>query len=200
MLNAEVGEPVIADTRTRIEQSALQLFRSRGFVGASIREIAGGADIAIATMFHHFPTKSAILEGLLHRIVDTQQIELDHALSGLDEPTDRLRAFVTVIVVSHCLRSDESFVAETELRSLDEAIQAPIRDKRRKIQHVLRQIIEDGVTSGEYSVADPTTAGIAILTMCTSVASWYREGRGLGPAALAHEYADYALAILSRRA
>ena len=65
---------------------------------------------------------------------------------------------------------------------------------------MLRQIVEDGVRVGEYSVSDPATAGIAILTMCTSVASWYREGRGLGPDDLAEEYAQYALAIVTRRA
>lgn len=199
MTHVDAGAPVVAETSTRIEQSALALFRTRGFAGASIREISKGANIALATMFHHFENKSAILEGLLHRIVDTQREELDEALEGLEDPTERLRAYVTVIVVSHCLRSDESFVAERELRSLDEEAQVPIREKRRQIQHILREIVEDGCKSGAYQVPHPATAAIAILTMCTSVASWYRDGRGLAPDDLAEEYADYALAIVHPR-
>lgn len=184
-----------ADTSTRIEQTALQLFRERGYAGASIREISGGAGIAIATMFWHFPTKASILDHLLHRIVDQQTEEINESLDGVEDPAQQLRLFVRAVVTAHCLRSDESFVAESELRSLDHDLQAPIREKRLVIQRQLRQIIADGTEAGDFTVADPATAAVAILTMCTSVASWYRPDRGLSPDALSESYSDYALSI-----
>ncbi len=184
-----------ADTSTRIEQTALQLFRERGYAGASIRDISSGAGIAIATMFWHFPTKSAILDRLLHRIVEQQTTEIDALLKGIQEPAQQLRLFVRAVVTAHCLRSDESFVAESELRSLDLDLQAPIRAKRLVIQRQLRQIIADGTEAGDFTVADPATAAIAILTMCTSVASWYRPDRGPSPDTLSESYSDYALSI-----
>jgi AcrR family transcriptional regulator len=50
-------------TRDRILAAAAELFATRGMV-ATMEEIADAADVAPATVFNHFPTKSAILEGL----------------------------------------------------------------------------------------------------------------------------------------
>ena len=184
------------DTAQRIERSALRLFHTRGYEGTSVRKIAAGADIAVATMFHHYPTKSAILETLLHRIVDRLQNELDEAMVDAVNPADRLSRFVRVMVIAHCLRSDESFVAERELRFLPSAAQDPILAKRRMIQLQIRVIVEDGRNANLFLVDEHRNAAIGILTMCTSVASWYRKDRDLDPESLATHYIDYALRIV----
>lgn len=186
-------------TPARIEKSAIGLFRAQGYAGSSIREIAGGANIAIATMFHHFPSKLAILEHLLHRIVDQLQSELDASIDDSSAPAVQLGAFVQVMVLAHCSRGDESFVAESELRSLPETERAAVRAKRLRIQHRLRDIIEAGVAARDFEVNNTHSAAEAILTMCTSVPSWYRRGRALSPAGLADDYTQYALRILGYR-
>ena len=184
------------DTSQRIERSALRLFYARGYEGTSVRKIAAGADIAVATMFHHYPTKSVILETLLHRIVDQIQNELEDALVDAANPADRLSRFVRVVVIAHCLRSDESFVAERELRFLPPAAQDPILAKRRMIRAQIHDIVEAGRNANLFLVDENRTAAIAILTMCTSVASWYRKERDLDPETLAGHYIDYARQIV----
>jgi AcrR family transcriptional regulator len=51
------------ETRGRILAAAAELFAAHG-VGATMEEIAAAADVAPATVFNYFPTKSAVLEGL----------------------------------------------------------------------------------------------------------------------------------------
>jgi AcrR family transcriptional regulator len=61
-----MSEPSLRDrktreTRTRIAEAALDLFLSQGYVDTTIDQIARAADVSRRTVFHHFPTKSAML-------------------------------------------------------------------------------------------------------------------------------------------
>jgi AcrR family transcriptional regulator len=48
-------------TRRRILETALNLFRTRGFNGTTTRDIAAAAEIATGTLFNYFETKEAIV-------------------------------------------------------------------------------------------------------------------------------------------
>jgi len=50
-----------AATRKTIADTALRLFLERGYDAVGIREIAAAADVAITTLFAHFPSKEALL-------------------------------------------------------------------------------------------------------------------------------------------
>jgi AcrR family transcriptional regulator len=50
-----------AQTRKAIADTALRLFLERGFDGVSIKEIADIADVAVTTVFKHFPSKEALI-------------------------------------------------------------------------------------------------------------------------------------------
>lgn len=50
-----------AETRERLQRSALELFRRDGFDATSVAEIAAGAGVTERTFFRHFPTKEAVL-------------------------------------------------------------------------------------------------------------------------------------------
>src|SRR5262245_11312938 len=51
-------------TRRRIVETALDLFRSRGFDATTTRDIARAAGIASGTLFNYFETKEAIVAQL----------------------------------------------------------------------------------------------------------------------------------------
>ena len=49
------------DTRTRIYDSALTLFRERGFDTTTMRDIAAAAGMSLGAAYHYFPSKDAIV-------------------------------------------------------------------------------------------------------------------------------------------
>jgi AcrR family transcriptional regulator len=49
------------DTREKILESALALFRERGFAEATMREIAGAGGVAIGLAYYYFDSKDAIV-------------------------------------------------------------------------------------------------------------------------------------------
>lgn len=50
-----------AQTRERLQQSALELFHRDGFDATSVAEIAAAAGVTERTFFRHFPSKEAVL-------------------------------------------------------------------------------------------------------------------------------------------
>lgn len=50
-----------AATRRGIADAALRMFRERGYEPVGIREIAAEADVAVTTLFAHFPSKEALV-------------------------------------------------------------------------------------------------------------------------------------------
>ncbi len=56
-----------SSTRDRILAVALELFSSKGYLGATTREIARTAGIAEVTLFRHFPSKEHLLEEVINR-------------------------------------------------------------------------------------------------------------------------------------
>jgi len=66
-----------AETRQRILGTAQRLFAERGYSETSIEDIAATADVAIRTIYLHFPSKAAIMlayfDGWLDAFVDAVQ-------------------------------------------------------------------------------------------------------------------------------
>jgi AcrR family transcriptional regulator len=179
-----------------IERQALQVFYEKGYYGASIRAIATGANVGIATLFHHFPTKAAILDRILHRAVDAMQKDLDDAVAGVSDPADRLEMAVRALVLAHCERQSESFVAQSELRSVKGASAKAIRQKRRRVQAVFDDAVAEGIAAGEFSCDHPNDVARAIVSMGTQVATWYQRGKGYSPQQVADIYVEMAMRLV----
>jgi len=184
-------------TAGSIELAALEAFYEKGYHGASIRDIAGRAGIGLATLFHHFGTKSAILDRVMDRAVDQLYEELESQLQHVDSPRERLRTAMSILVLAHCERQMQSFVAQSEFRSLGPEQKEIVRRKRVLVYGFFIEAITSGVATGEFECDQPSEAAQAIVSMGTMVASWFRMGGPRTPAQVAATYADLALRMLA---
>lgn len=192
----ETGERSLA-TQAEILNAAIDTFQQQGFHGTSIRAIAARAGVSIALIYYHFPSKEAILRLLMLRVTEELAEALRRALdSAPADPRDRLSALVRVHVHLHTERQAESFIANTELRALSPAVRAEVVAARDAISRLFKQVIADGVAKGAFHCDNVNAAALAILVMCTGVASWYRAGGPISPDALAGMYVSYALDML----
>ena len=65
----------------RILDAARELFSSRGFETVTMAEVADRAGVARATVFNHFGSKSALVEGITEGVVSVYIAMLDRALT-----------------------------------------------------------------------------------------------------------------------
>lgn len=92
-----MARPVAADadaTRARILQAALGLVADHGIEGTSIRDVAAGARVSLATVLHYYGSK----DGLYEACIDAMYAELEDlraALFGAVRPGVSLDALVS---------------------------------------------------------------------------------------------------------
>ncbi|MFI7211518.1 TetR/AcrR family transcriptional regulator [Micromonospora maritima] len=84
------------DTRERILDEALRLFAERGYVGASIRDLAKRLNMTSASLYYHFSSKEDILDQLLAPYLNRINDLLDNA-GDMSDPAAQ-RRFATAVV------------------------------------------------------------------------------------------------------
>ncbi len=92
-----------SDTKTRILEIAGDLFARQGYTGTTIADIAGALGTTTAALYYHFPSKQAILAGLLATPIRAYSQLLDRLDSGAAKPADLLEAIIDICAQSRDL-------------------------------------------------------------------------------------------------
>ena len=93
------------DTKQRILTIAGELFARQGYTGTTIADIARELGTTTAALYYHFPSKAAILGGLLADPLAAYTRLLDSLDSGQATPEDLLGAIIDLCVESRELAS-----------------------------------------------------------------------------------------------
>jgi AcrR family transcriptional regulator len=197
-----VGGLLARDRRTlgsdeQIMRAALECFVEKGYHGTSIRTIAARAGLSVPGLYHHFPSKAALLERLIDDTMDDLIAITEDALAGAGlDPLDRFDAVVSAHVRFHCERPEESFIGNSELRSLLPDVRRRMIGKRDRQQRIFDGVVEEGARAGVFGVRLPAEASRGLVTMCTAVATWYRRDGAYGPDEIVEIYCDLARSMM----
>ncbi|WP_300400519.1 TetR/AcrR family transcriptional regulator [Nocardioides sp.] len=195
-----MARPAKAPTRggkAVIVTSAVANFTERGYHGTSMRDIARDADVTVASIYHHFPSKQDILQELMRRTMGDVLAATRAAIETAGpSATERLGALMVAWVAFHTERQAEALIGASELRSLDDVGRAEVVALRDEQEALFREVVDHGVTSGEFSTPYPREAVRAVIEMGYSIASWYRLGGTTSPETMAERYRELALATV----
>jgi AcrR family transcriptional regulator len=84
------------ETRERILKAALEMFHDRGFDSTTMREIAGGAGVAIGAAYYYFDSKNAIVLAFYDQARRDMEPRLEKALEESRDLKERLRKIIEV--------------------------------------------------------------------------------------------------------
>lgn len=81
-------------TRNTILESALRLFREKGFDATTMRDIAAEAGVALGAAYYYFASKETIVMGFYERAQEQLAPRLNQALGSAKGLHDRLHAII----------------------------------------------------------------------------------------------------------
>ncbi|WP_068279015.1 TetR/AcrR family transcriptional regulator [Aldersonia kunmingensis] len=181
----EYAEPVM----TRPLVAALDAFAESGYDGASIRDIANRAGLSVPGLYHHYPSKQALLAELMTAVMAELLERSRQALASAgDSASERFDAVVESLLRFHMFRREQAFVGASEIRSLapeNRSAYVALRDEQ---QRMLDEIVRAGVAAGEFGTRFPDDASRAVTTMCVAVATWYRPDGPQSPDEIVERY------------
>ena len=123
--------------------------------------------------------------------------EVDAAASGPGTPRERLGAMARAYVLGVLRNLDSVHVYLREEHALPPpALQQVHREQKAMREHFERVIVE-GTSRGDFVPGDPKLAALALLGMCTWVHRWYRPRGRLTESAVAEDFAERAVRMLS---
>lgn len=184
--------------RGPIVESAVRNFTERGYHGTSMRDIATGAGVTVASIYHHFASKQVILHELMVGTMRDLLGATSRAVAEADpSATARLDAFVRAWTVFHTTRQPEALIGASELRSLEPEGRAEVVALRDRQEHLLRDVVLDGCATGEFGIEHPVEAARIILTSGAAVSSWYRGDGALTPDELGDRFATLARSLVN---
>lgn len=172
-----------------ILDAAVRVFGSRGYHGTSVRDIAEAAGVSPGSLYNHFASKHDLLLVILTRGLDTLVSRTEDALyNAASDPASRLCALVRSHVHGHAVSQMESYIGNSELRSLTREALSLIISKRDTQQRMFDRVIRDGAQQGVFTTDDPDMASRYVVTACTAVATWYRPDGDVGIESLVKKY------------
>lgn len=158
--------------RDEIIETAARVFHARGYEAGSLDDVAAELDLRKASLYYYVDSKAQLLYWIFDRAITLALQRLDE-LSGIDDPAERLGAFIAhqVSVVAE-ERSLFTVFFESRPR-LDSDYEEEIRRKERQYLRLFVDAVADAVEAGVLPPIDPRHGAQAILGMSSWVYKWF---------------------------
>ncbi|HSY14868.1 MAG TPA: TetR family transcriptional regulator [Jatrophihabitantaceae bacterium] len=161
--------------REAILGAAVDLFREQGFANTTTDEIAAAAGMTKRTMYRYIGSKHRILVDLQDRLMGDV---LNHHAS-FDEseadPDEQLRIFLERHGNLVTRRSGDVRVIFEEMKYVSKEEGVEFIRRRDEFEAYVRRMIQKGVDSGRFDVADVAVAGSAVLGALNGIRRWDDE-------------------------
>jgi len=147
--------------REKILDTALTLFSEHGYFNTSIHDIRREAGVSIGAIYHHFGNKEALAKALYDELLGRMQQAIDDAVAGHRDCLERSRAIIGRLFD---LTVDEPDTMQFVLLAQHREF---LRDEppicSSQPFRIMRQVIEDGMASGEVRQMEPWVAASAMF-------------------------------------
>jgi TetR/AcrR family transcriptional regulator, cholesterol catabolism regulator len=177
-------------TKADILDAAAQVFREKGFHGASMSDIAVAVNLQKASLYHHVTSKQEILLALLDRALGMLTAHIA-GIAGQSLPADqKLRQMIRAYLQVLATNADLTAVLLFEHRSLDKKNHARHVPQRDKFEGLWRDVLNEGVRTRVFECKDSGMAVRALMGVMNWTLTWYRREGEKSIEQIADGYAD----------
>ena len=186
-------------TRNDILDAAAQVFRKKGFHGASMADIAGAVNLQKASLYHHVSSKQEILLALLDRAMDLLAERIAPLASQLAPADQKLRQMIHAYLKLLADNADLASVLLFEYRSLEPKQLSRHIPNRDRFENLWRDVVLEGIKTKRFQCPHPGLAVRAMLGTMNWLLTWYRLDGAMTIEEIADQIADLQIKGLSAR-
>jgi len=185
--------------RAQIVAHAARLYAQRGFLGASVSDLAEACSISKSAIYHYYTAKEDILFELMHSHVMALDLVAREAIACSDDPKQQLRALTHGFMRLYVGAAERHKVLLNDLQHLPQARRAEIVS----VQRGLIGMVEGLLAAIEPKLARPGAARAAAMLffgMINWTHTWFDPSGAVSADALAEMAVDVTLGGLAKAA
>ncbi|MCP8938487.1 TetR/AcrR family transcriptional regulator [Alsobacter sp. SYSU M60028] len=173
--------------------SAAAVFAEQGMDKASMSQVAQQANVSKALLYHYYPSKDALIFGIIH----SHLADLDAAVEAADdeaaEPKARLRKLIWAVLDNYRGADDQHKVQLNGTSALNDVQKSEIRAIEKRIVGRFSAVLRDinpQLDSKKRPLLMPVT--MSLFGMLNWVYLWFRDGGAI----TREDYADVATTLI----
>ena len=190
------GRPAAGASAQRLMDAAVDAFADNGFHATSTRDIAKRANMSPAGVYVHFASKQDLLFQLCRRGHVLALEIVASAREGEHAPPAQLVAIVSAFARWHAEQFRTARIVQYEFPHLTPEHRDEILGLRKKIDAVVKDVLQAGVSNGDFDVPDLGVTTLALQSLAIDVARWYEPGIRRTPEAIGTAYGELALRLV----
>ncbi len=177
----QAGDAVRSGARRPILDAAAALLKTRGYEATTTRAIATQVGIKGGSIYHHFPSKDAIVAAVVNEGVRVVYEAVTGALAALPAgaaPRTRLETAVKWHLLASLEHSDYTSASIRAFAFLPDGVRAECRAERRRYEDVWRGLVADLSAAGLIAAGvSPDSMRLLLLGAVNWAGEWYRPER-----------------------
>ncbi|HPH84285.1 MAG TPA: TetR/AcrR family transcriptional regulator [Ferruginibacter sp.] len=181
-----------------ITKKAAALFRKKGFVASSMRELAENIGVEASSLYNHIGSKSEILQTICFKVANDFNLHIDEVEKLQEDSLAKLENLVRFHVHMMVDLFDEVYVANHEWKQLKEPYLSNFLNQRKIYEARMIQIVKDGVDEGTLKPIQPHIAVLTILSAVRGIEYWQRHKKEYGISELENDMTEQLLHGLTK--
>ncbi len=174
-------------TETRkqeIIQTAARLFKEKGYSAVTMRDLAAGMGIKAASLYNHISSKQDILKEIIISIAEEFTKGMEIIRSSENDAISKLKEIITLHVEITSNNTYGMASLNNDWMHLEEQLEYYL-ELRYKYEDNFRDIIKEGIRSGDIIKENSDTILFSILSTLRSLYLWIPKKEDLNPEKLA---------------
>lgn len=171
--------------RAAVLRAAIDLFIAQGYDATSLSDLASSLGVTKSAVYHHFPSKEALLAAALDEALEGLDAAVAEAARATDGRSahDRLRA--TVLAAVRLLAEHRPAVTLLLRVRGNSALEIAALERRRRIDVELADLVAEAVAEGSLrSDLPPEVVSRLVFGTVNSLVDWYSPDGPIAPDAL----------------
>lgn len=183
------SQPVKRSERRReIYEAAARLICAKGYLGASLQDIATACGLTKAGLYHHCKSKEDLLLEIMHYGMDFFEQRVLDPVMGIADPVERLRTCMrlNVQLVTHDSTKEVTVILHEHATLTGEA-GAQINARKKRYVRFLESSFAEAVEQQRICDVHPKVAAFSFLGQILWIYKWFRDDGPVSATALAAE-------------
>jgi len=195
----DIRDAVIKLKRERIISTALELFNENGLNNTTLFAVAEKMNVTKPFIYTHFKSKNELLAEICSRGIRASLNVLDSVVASEGSATEKLRVFAHEFMLAVIENQSHIAIYTREEKNLALESKKAIQKMRREFDRKFCTLLEQGVTDGEFQVADVRLTALSIGGLISWSYVWYRPDGRLSKKETADHVAELVLAMVKTK-